>query len=134
MDHINGMRLIKNEASKIFSDQLKAKEVLRAEISRLTNKKLPALYGTSQAEQTITKYKGTEHPDIEVRMVKGTAFPFHKPSNTLSKFPCGFRGCYNCGAQDHYTTKDCPKPLDRQNFFKGQYFIFEPTTNEPKTQ
>lgn len=134
MDHINGMRLIKNEASKIFSDQLKAKEVLRAEISRLTNKKLPALYGTSQAEQTITKYKGTEHPDIEVRTVKGTAFPFHKPSNTLSKFPCGFRGCYNCGAQDHYTTKDCPKPLDRQNFFKGQYFIFEPITNEPKTQ
>lgn len=118
--------LIKNEASKIISHQIKAKEVLRAELSCLTNKKLPALYGTSKEEQTITKYKGTDHLNIEVKTVKGANYLFHKPSNTLSKYPCG--GCYNCGVQDHYSTKEYPKPLDKQNFFNGQYFYFESIT------
>jgi hypothetical protein len=78
MDHITEMQLIKNEASKIFTSQLRAKERMRLEISKLTNKKFPALYSsTSQAEQTIAKYKGWEHPDIEIRLCQGVKHPFH---------------------------------------------------------
>ena len=37
MDHINGMRMIKNKATKIFHNLVKAREIMRKEIAALTN-------------------------------------------------------------------------------------------------
>ena len=37
MDYINGMRMIKNQATKIFHNLVKAREIMRKEIAALTN-------------------------------------------------------------------------------------------------
>ena len=37
-----------------------------------------------------------------------TVDPFDKDNNFLSWFPVGFRGCFNCGKNDHFSTKFCP--------------------------
>ena len=125
MDHINGMRMIKNEATKIFRNLVQAREIMRQEIAALTNKKLPAFaYGRSQAEQTLSKYQPPQdHPDVEIRIVQGTQYPFHKPSQHLSKYPVGFRGCYNCGQSDHFRTSDCKKEFNKMAFFRGKSFF-----------
>ena len=34
--------------------------------------------------------------------------PFDAEENFVSKFPLGFRGCFNCGATDHFCSNECP--------------------------
>ena len=51
----------------------------------------------------------------------GLQHPFNKDSNFLSRFHVNFRGCYNYGQTDHFSTKMCPAAargdFDRQTFF-----------------
>ena len=72
----------------------------------------------SIAKQTLQRYgSGSSHytprqnrAKIETKThpTTGLQHPFDKERKFLSWFPLGFRGCYNCGKQDHYSTRDFP--------------------------
>ena len=46
---------------------------------------------------------------------------FDKDNNRLSRFPVGFRGCYNCGKPDHFSTIFCLEAKSG-NFNKATFF------------
>ena len=72
-----------------------------------------------RAEQTLSKYQPPQdHPDVEICIVQGTQYPFHKPTKHLSKYPVGFKGCYNCGESDHFRSSDCKKDFNKMDYFE----------------
>ena len=78
----------------------------------------------SSAESTMSRYQGNTMPaqgildntkqhsvsKVETRLCESTGqqHPYDRENNYLSRFPLGFRGCYNCGKSDHFSTKNCP--------------------------
>lgn len=59
------------------------------------------------------------------------AAPVREGNDYLSRFPLGFRGCYNCGENAHYSTRDCP--LARSGDFNKQKFFLEMWAHRPHT-
>ena len=39
----------------------------------------------------------------------------------MSQFPLGFKGCYNCGGTDHFSTRECPAVING-DFNKSKFF------------
>ena len=88
------------------------------------------------AEHTISTYKkpyGTlppptpppssdRQPVFPTRFVPETAkqHPFHPELNQVGRFPLGFCGCYACGQEDHFRSKNCP--LKRNGKFNKREF------------
>ena len=133
-DQINGTRSIKNEATSIFNDieerKLEMKEqlaLLSKNITARQQTRVGAAYNSqSLAEGVLQEYKGpaSNHPDVEIRKgADGKSYPFHIPTQFLSTFPVGFRGCYVCGSTDHWKREDCEKSksgqFHRQTFFRN---------------
>ena len=86
----------------------------------------------SLAEQTLSKYHHDPiskepplsrnlHIETRIHPVTGLQHPFDKARNFLSRFPLGFRGCFNCGKTDHRNTRDCP--LAQQGNFDKIRFL-----------
>lgn len=136
-DHINAMRLIKNEATRVFEELQERQQEIEQGFSILnsaSNKRaFVGLYtNKSLAEETIERYKGpmpgahnannTNATDIEVRKKSdGNNYPFHIPTQYMSQYPVGFRGCFVCGSTDHWRKESCPVTqsgnFDRKKFF-----------------
>ena len=82
---------------------------------------------TSLAESTISKHSGgiqaATDPNIETRIhpKTGKHHPFYRAGNYISDYPLGFRGCFNCGENDHWKTSRCPLALSG-NFNKNRFF------------
>ncbi len=150
-DQINGTRLLKNEATRIYDDLAERAEELQTQLALMTKSpsRPPAstpsrvLLGvphdestfvgsaynsTSLAEETLQKYKGgnsddvNSHPDVEIRSFKGVAYPFHKPSSFLSDFPTTFRGCYICGSSEHWRKDHCPTVMSGKPYDRRRFF------------
>ncbi len=136
-DQINGTRSIKNEATTIFNDLEERKLEMKEQLALLSKNlgvrqqtrstMVGAAYNSqSLAEGVLQEYKGpaSNHPDVEIRKgADGKSYPFHIPTQFLSTFPVGFRGCYVCGSVEHWKREDCEKSksgqFHRQTFFRN---------------
>ena len=67
------------------------------------------------------------HTKVQLRYNKknkttGLDHPYDIEYDYTSRFPIGFRGCYICGATDHFGNNKCPVGInskeDKQAFFK----------------
>ena len=93
----------------------------------------------SLAEQTLSQYSNGNRSDTErgtfVILTRkgqnGRDYPYN-PANPsyLSKFPLGFRGCFKCGATDHWNRNSCPmgKSTEKElvNIFMHELVILKP--------
>ena len=101
----------------------------------------------SPAEQTLKQHHGNEsnfdvsnyvqqkNPDnLPVkRLSDGMLYPFRTDDpNYISKFPLGFRGCYICGASNHFSRSNCPTAQKGQ--FDKNAFFRELWIHKPKTK
>ena len=93
--------------------------------------------GASLAERTIGRYSQPNEYNkpnsfrsqikVETRKhpVTGVEHPYDKDRNFLSRFPLGFKGCFNCGQNDHFSTRNCPMAnagnFDKQTFFSEMW-------------
>ena len=86
----------------------------------------PVLFqrSASLAEKTISTYKQTAStippppppPALDIHTAVPTMFfpetdkqhHFNPESNYVSRFPLGFCGCYACGQEDHFRSKNFP--------------------------
>ena len=105
----------------------------------------------SPAEQTLAKYKDTsqrtDQPNPKNLPVRtgpdGLLYPYRLDDPTyISKYPLGFRGCFKCGATNHFNLRDCPERDSgtRTKFWK-ELWIHKPHTkrndydrNKPRDQ
>ena len=85
----------------------------------------------SSAESTMSRYGSGKQQDqgrsngskVETRLCRDTGLqhPYDKENDYLSRFPEGFRGCFNCGKTDHFRTGDCQLAqsgkFDKKKFF-----------------
>jgi hypothetical protein len=92
----------------------------------------------SQAEQTLKKYQAPEigvgnKPKQQTSFNPGTQqhHPIDPVSGYVSKFPVGFRGCYNCGKEGHYNRNDCGVVKTREN---STAFWYEMWCHRPDTR
>ena len=136
-DQINGTRSIKNEATSILNDLEERKQEMTEQLALLSKNlgvrqqtrstMVGAAYSNqSLAEGVLQEYKGpaSNHPDVEIRKgADGKSYPFHIPTQFLSTFPVGFRGCYVCGSVEHWKREECEKSksgqFHRQTFFRN---------------
>ena len=98
----------------------------------------------SIAEQTIRQNTPGYAPTHSNNQLKvetrthpqsGLQHPFDKDNNFLSRFPVDFRGCFNCGKTNHFTTKFCPAAnsgdFDKTTFF-NEMWAHKPDTKRIK--
>lgn len=146
-DHINGMRTIKNEATRVFDELQERQQEIQQGFSLLNtqnNKRaFVGLYtNKSLAEETLEKYKGppgngtnnsnVNATDIEVRKgTDGNLYPFHTPTQYLSQYPVGFRGCFVCGSTDHWRKDSCP--ITQSGNFNRCKFFHDLWAHKPHT-
>ena len=96
----------------------------------------------SLAETTLARYNEPTNSnpttrfnaDVETRLhpETGLQHPYNKSDDFLSRFPLGFRGCYNCGQTDHRSTKECP--LAQRGIFDKKTFFSEMWAHKPHTK
>ena len=99
--------------------------------------------GGSIAEQTISQYSQgssrTAGKPVETRKhpETGLEHPFDKDHNYLSRFPVDFKGCFNCGQTDHFSTRNCAAAnngdFNKQMFF-NEMWAHKPHTKKPPRQ
>ena len=98
--------------------------------------------GQSPAESTIRRYSSNmannfddkNEAKVPTKLCEKTGLqhPYDKETNYISRFPVGFRGCFNCGATDHFSTRDCPA-AQSGNFNKRKFFA-ELWAHKPHTR
>ena len=64
-------------------------------------------YGSDRNSQSNNR-SGTNSVETRIHPTTGKTHPYEKLCDFISRFPVGFRGCYNYGKEDHFSTKDCP--------------------------
>ena len=102
--------------------------------------------GPSLAESTMQRYNGNNdssdnqqqsnlhHNQVDTRKHSTTGLQhlYNKDRDFLSRFPLGFKGCYNCGDTTHFRTRDCPS-TNSGNFDKMTFFA-EIWAHKPHTK
>ena len=80
------------------------------------------------AETAIVRYNnknGDTVPRTKVETkthhVTGLQHPYDNVRYFLSRFPLGFRGCYNCDSEDNINTRDCDLAKSG-SFNKSEFF------------
>ena len=83
--------------------------------------------GPSLAQATISRYNdGTNNNknnyndsklDTRTYPNTGLQYIYAKLRNSLSRYPLGFPGWYNCGAITHRNIRDCNQATDENKFF-----------------
>ena len=96
----------------------------------------------SSAEFTMSKYDNGKQQyqgrnngtKVETRLCRDTGLqhPYDKENDYLSRFPEGFRGCFNCGKTDHFRTGDCQ--LAQSGKFDKKKFFLELWAHKPHTK
>ena len=89
---------------------------------------------SSQAEQTITKYKGHHATDIQTRTDPKTniKYPYDPEYDFTSRFAVGFKGCYICGSVEHFSSNECPQGIS--NSTERKLFFNEMWAHKPHTK
>jgi len=91
--------------------------------------------GPSLAESTMQRYNGNNgssnstsvNNQVATRKhpTTGLQHPYDQERDYLSRFPLGFKGCYNCGETTHFRTQDCPTAnsasFDKMKFFSEMW-------------
>ena len=85
---------------------------------------------------THTPQSGTGVEAImETRTVNGVEHPYDPEWDFTSEFPVGFRGCFICGKDDHFSKADCPIGIGdrsiRQKFF-NELWCHRPATTKTR--
>ena len=99
----------------------------------------------NKAEQTIRQNTPGYAPTYSNNQLKvetkthsqsGLQHPFDKDNNFFNRFPIDFRGCFNCGKTNHFTTKFCPAAnsgdFDKTKFF-NEMWALKPHTKRIKS-
>ena len=72
---------------------------------------------------TGTNFNNQNSIKVETRLCTqtGQQHLYDKQNDYLSRFPLGFRGCFNYGATDYFSTQDCTQ-AQSGNFNKKRFF------------
>ena len=83
-------------------------------------------YNNAQPQDQRRNYgAGIYESKVETRLCQSTGLQhlYNKDNDYLSRYPVGFKGCFNCGKTDHFRTGDCQLTqsgkFDKKKFFLG---------------